>query len=194
MNMKLDKNDVVEEVIVSTSANIEDVKRRDFSSLQIKKYIPLALKQAIICGEDNDGIASRVIDEVDGMKEKNIFNYEALTAIVLVREYTNVDMGSDEDLIDNILASGIVNVIVEECDDACLFLSLLDKKIDKEIEKSNSIQMVLAKGIKDLIAKMPDEKGLKKIMDSFPKILNKVEPERLKTFKDMFVADKGKVG
>ena len=173
--------------------NILDLKTKTFEGLELNSYVPLVMKQLIIDGDDegNEGLASECIVVKDnGMKAIDIFAKEALISITLVREYTNIDLSSEElegyELIDIIIESGLVGTIVKEVPDAKRFITMLEDKIKQELEGANTLPAVVANNLAKLVDKIPDDinaKWFEKMLKNLPKMINAIEPERMEVLK-----------
>jgi hypothetical protein len=153
------------------------------------------MKQAIIDG-DGEGVASECVVEENGLKRVDLFAKETLVTIVLVREYTNIefdDTVEDDELLDVLIESGVIEMILEEVPDAEKFIDFLEDRIDQEIEMFNSLTGVLARGLEKLVSKIPDDinaKTIEKWIKSVPKIMDKISPENKEMIK-MAMTQKG---
>jgi hypothetical protein len=180
--------------------NVTNLKNGDRSTLEFKQYMPLSMKQLIIKGGIEDpesGLIFKCLEtKENGMKVVDIFAKEVLVSIILVREYTNIDLqveDEQEDLIDNILESGIIVDILNEVPDAVRFMEILEEAIDQELEMANALSSVVANGIMKLINKIPkdmDAKWLEKMANKIPKIIDKISPENREIIKGMQVQKK----
>lgn len=180
--------------------NITNLKNKEIAGLEYKYYMPLSMKQLIIKGSPEDpesGITFKCLEtKENGMKVVDIFAKEVLVAIILVREYTNIDLqveDEQDDLIDTILESTIIGDILDEVPDAVRFMEMLEEAIDQELELANTLASVVANGILKLVDKIPkdmDAKWLEKMVNKIPKIMDKISPENREIIKGMQVQKK----
>lgn len=154
----------------------------DVKAVQLKKYIPLGLKELLIIGdEETEGLISKVIIEDNGMYKIDFFNRDVLLALILVREYTNLDLNKiDQDtIIDDIFESGLMEIIINEVPDAKMFIKMFEKNLTQELEIHNSVSGVVARGLEKLIDKIPDidAKQMDKWVKAIPKAFAKLTQE-----------------
>jgi len=154
----------------------------DIKTVQLKKYIPFGLKELLIMGdEDTQGLVSKVIVEDDGMFKVDFFNRDVLLAIILVREYTDIDLTvmNQDTLVDDIFESGLMETIITEIPDAKTFVRMFEKNVAQELEIHNSISGVVARGIEKIVKKIPDidAKQMDKWIKALPKAFAKMSQE-----------------
>ncbi len=156
-------------------------------NIEFIDYVSSAMKEAIIIGDgDNEGIVSECLDKREGSTFINYFLRDALLAIVLVREYTNVEFESGDELVDNIFKSNVVNIILQEIPDAKLFVALFDKCLKQEVEIRNSLSGIVASALEKIIERIPkdiDAKKINKWIRDIPKAFEKLSPENKEILK-----------
>lgn len=163
---------------------LSELDKNTYEGLKIERSISLALKQALIAGSSDQNLLSDCILDHDGVKKVDFFSKEILLATTLIKYYTNIDLSEDEgteevSMVDMILDSGLADFIVEQCSDAKKFVDLFEKCVQQEIEIENSPGVMLNRNIARLIEKIPNEKVMKKLVSDLPKMINKIEPDRL---------------
>ena len=84
--------------------------------------------------------------------------------------------------------NGTLQFILDEipASEINFFNSTLDSMIKQEIGIHNSVGAVLDRSIGKMLDKLPDEKGIKKIIADIPKQVNKIKPDNLQLLIDIF--------
>ena len=183
--------------------------------LEVKKYLSIYTKNILIQGihdfqtEDNesvdvDGIVDRCVTaNADGFYTIDPFSKEITVDLTLVKHYSNLELDVDNvrvndieiDIYDYIVSNGIVDEIKEQmdCREYDLFIDLLDEAIHNKLQSENSIEAsavkvknVLSNFADKIIEKLPDEKGIKRILADAKNQINKIKPEQLNHLKEVF--------
>lgn len=155
--------------------------------LKIKRYLPL-LDKSIVVKQICD---SAVYYDQNGLAYIDMVQKKISICMTVLLNYCNISIGNLEvdktiDVIDVLLESKFYNKIEEAIgDDLSEFHYMIDVELSNIIDRNNSIQAILAKGINTLIQKMPDEKGLTKIIKLISKEFKNFEPEKLTMMQDM---------
>lgn len=156
------------------------------SDLKIKTYLPLLDKSVAIkrvCEScivyDEQGIAY-----VDSIQKKIstmltvLLNYCSLSADGVVEETI--------DVLDTLLESGYYRQIEETIgNDLHDFYYMIEAELANMLERNNSVEGILAKGINALVQKMPNTKEVQKIVKSGFKELKNFDPEKLTMMQNM---------
>lgn len=151
--------------------------------LEVKQYLSIIEKNLIV----NKIIDSCIVlDEINGLSKIDYFYKKLTTDILLLVNYTNIEFSENliEDydyLCENVGIERILNQIpITEVE---FILDLVDCELAQIVKLNNSIEGILASKLDKLIEKIPDQKGIKKIMNDIPKQINKIKPENLEILK-----------
>lgn len=146
--------------------------------LNIKSYISLTEKKILIEKILDICIIEEEIKRIDFALKQ--FAYEYL----LLNFYTNINIETEDiieiydELKENNLIENILKIIPESEKE------FIDYVLRKEIEQiqlvDNSMVNIVNQALKKLVEKMPDQKGLIKLIKELPKQFNKVSPDSLK--------------
>lgn len=150
----------------------------DDGGLEVKQYLPLAAKQILInkileiCKKEENGTSK--IDFT--LKE---FAYE----FSLVNQYSNLDCQLDNIIkfYDELKENGIIDLIIKQIpvDEINFIDYVLEREIEQILNLDNSIEIIVGKALNKLIEKLPDEKGMNKLIKDLPKQINKIDPSKL---------------
>jgi len=151
--------------------------------LEVKQYLSIIEKNLIV----NKIIDSCIVlDEINGLSKIDYFYKKLTSDVSLLVNYTNIEFSENliEDydyLCENVGIERILNQIpITEVE---FILDLVDCELAQIIKLNNSIEGILASKLDKLIEKIPDQKGIKKIMNDIPKQINKIKPENLEILK-----------
>jgi len=162
---------------------IDKIREQDYKIIEgadfdIKKYLSLSFKKALITNILNMCVIEEDIKRIDfSLKE---FSYEYM----LVDEYTNIDFEIDElvELYDELKEHGIIDQILNLIPES--EIKFIDCVLQKEIEQiqlvENSMVSIVNQALNKLVEKIPDQKGLVKLIKELPKQFNKISPDSLK--------------
>lgn len=113
----------------------------------------------------------------------DFFNKRLIMDIGIIADFTDINLNQEETVSDyNTLTElGVMDYILENMNqnDRWFIEDMVDREIEQKIRVENGIEGILASRLKEFIEKIPDEKGIKKIMNDIPKVLNKIKPENL---------------
>lgn len=177
--------------------------------VKIKKYISIYTKNLLINGYHDeessiDGIIDRCVTaNTDGFYILDPFSKKITIDLTLVKHYSNLELDIDNVMVDNIkiniydyiVSNGIVDEIKEQmdCREYDLFIDLVDEVIYNKLQSENSIEAsvikvknVLINFTDKIIEKLPDEKGIKRILADAKNQINKIKPEQLNHLKEVF--------
>ena len=153
--------------------------------LEVKQYLSIIEKNLIV----NKIIDSCIVlDEINGLSKIDYFYKKLTSDVSLLVNYTNIEFSENliEDydcLCENVGIERILNQIpITEVE---FILDLVDCELTQIIKLNNSIEGILANRLQALINKVPDEKGIKKLMTEAQKQINKIKPENLEILKGL---------
>lgn len=149
--------------------------------IQINYYLPIATKQAII-----EQVKLNALEEENGMVFVNPVSKYLAIRLILINFYTNIEGDYNYDELEEL---GVINYIDRELlnnnpTDYINLLEMIDEAIESEKERKNSLAAVLNRNLQLAISKIPDEKGIKRIIAYAPKHLNKIQ--NLEALKGIF--------
>ena len=153
--------------------------------IEVKQYLSIIEKQLMA----NKIIDSCIVIDDESNLYKIDYFYKKLTSDVsFLVNYTNLE--SSENLIEdydylaeNVGIEWILNQIpISEVE---FILDLVDCELAQIVKLNNSIEGILANRLQALINKVPDEKGIKKLMTEAQKQINKIKPENLEILKGL---------
>ena len=156
--------------------NYKIIKDVNFS---VKKYLPLSFKKIIV-----GNILDICVNEEDGIKKIDFALKEFAYEYILVSEYSNVNFEVDDivelydELKEHAIIDAILNLIPES--DIKFINSVLDKEIEQIQLVDNSVANIVNQALNKLVDKIPDQKGLIKLIKELPKQFNKISPDSLK--------------
>ena len=149
---------------------------------ETKIYLPLMEKELII---------NKIIDTIVDVDENNLIKIDFIHLdfffdLEILKSYFSIEIPKDidtKDLLnayDYLCGNDILPQLKTRIDEDYEYLiGLLDKEIKQKIENNNSLSAVLAKTLNKIVAKLPDEKGMQKMINSIPKAINKIDKTNL---------------
>lgn len=151
----------------------------NINKLEIKSYLPYSIKRVLL-----DTIFETCVSENEnGIKAIDFGLIELVKKYKLINEYTNVDFTEVEVLVafDEMSENGILKQILDEIpqEELDFFDNVIEQEIQQIREVDNSFQNVITKSLNNLINRLPDEKGMAKLIKDLPKSINKIDPEKL---------------
>lgn len=171
---------------IKDGGNIEDL------GIEVKQYLPI---------NDKEKLVSRVIIaptiEEDGIKKIDAVTKRFFYEIEMVRAYSNLDFSTidkylqtdggkySEKLVeyyDMIKSSGLVDNILGMIDtEEVRFINdCIEEQIVENNRINNSIAGVVGSALNKLVDKLPDEEGMKELVQGFFTGLKDVNPDNLK--------------
>ena len=162
---------------------LSEINNEDFSNIKIKKYLPFPIKKIMI-----ENILDVCKIQQNSLIKIDYSYLKIIKEISMITQYTNIEI--PEDIVsayDYMKENKIIEYILDAIDrDEILFIDDVLKSEIRQIEKiDNSIENILSKTLNDLTSKIPDEKGLVKIIKEIPKSINKIKPETLEILKNI---------
>lgn len=125
----------------------------------------------------------------NGMVVCDYFLRKLVQDINIIKQYTNIEISDDnyiyeyDFLVENELLDYILDRIVDS--ELSFINEMINKEIKQRISVSNSIENILFQKLQLLIDKIPDEKGIKKLMTEAKKQINGIKPQQLELIKNM---------
>ena len=153
--------------------------------IEVKQYLSIIEKQLIGSKIIDSCI---VIDDESNLYKIDYFYKKLTSDVSLLVNYTNIEFSENliEDydyLAENVGIEWILNQIpISEVE---FILDLVDCELAQIVKLNNSIEGILANRLQALINKVPDEKGIKKLMTEAQKQINKIKPENLEILKGL---------
>lgn len=153
--------------------------------LEVKQYLSIIEKNLIV----NKIIDSCIVlDEINGLSKIDYFYKKLTSDVSLLVNYTNIEFS--ENLIEDYdyLAENVgIELILDQIpiNEVEFILDLVDFELAQIVKLNNSIEGILANRLQALINKVPDEKGIKKLMTEAQKQINKIKPENLEILKGL---------
>lgn len=159
----------------------EDIK--DINDVDVKQYVSFTVKKLIV-----ENIIENSTKTGGGLIKIDYAFLELIKTLTIITQYTNIDVGDDPVYTYDILKEkGLIDEILMKINKSEILF--INRVIENEIEQinkiDNSIQSVVLTALEKLVDKIPDEKGLQKVIREIPKALNKISPEVLATIKDI---------
>jgi len=177
--------------------------------LEVKKYLSIYTKQLLIEGFSDEedsivGIVDRcVIENDNGYFVVDYFSKQIVVDLTLIKHYSNLELdvetvnvnGKEVNIYDYICENGVINEVKEQITyyEYDKFMDLLDEAIHNKLQSENSIEAnvvkvknVLSNFADKIIEKLPDEKGIKRILVDAKNQINKIKPEQLNHLKEVF--------
>lgn len=166
------------------------------SQLEIKNRVSIIEKESAVKSIVETSI--RQSDITPGIYELNYVNNITSMATCLVSLYTNIEL-TEENIYDEIdwIRYYVLDDIKKEIGkDLEEFEEMVDIEINNVLNAKNSIEGILITAVNSLLNKIPDEKGVTKIINNLTKKIEKIsknmKPEQLEQFKKMLTPiDKG---
>jgi len=162
----------------------------ELQDLNIKEYIPLLLKQALV-----NQICEDIFEYENGIAYVKPIEKSISTMINVLMKYCNLEADentSTEEIIevlDLLIEKDIFRKIEKEIgEDVNRFYLTLDETITNVKIKNNSIEAVISKGLDkfvNIIDKNMNVKEINKLIKTASKELQKFEPEKLKSLQEM---------
>ena len=177
--------------------------------LEVKKYLSIYTKQLLIEGFSDEedsivGIVDRcVIENDNGYFVVDYFSKQIVVDLTLIKHYSNLELdvetvnvnGKEVNIYDYICENGVINEVKEQITyyEYDKFMDLLDETIQNKLQSENSIEASAVK-VKNklfeladkIVEKLPDEKGIKRILADAKNQINKIKPEQLNHLKEVF--------
>lgn len=175
--------------------NGEELKSED---INVKSYLPLISKTLMVLGYKEDketigGIIDECIDISDnGIAYINHFKKDMAIVCAIINWYSDItinDISLTEDYTnyDYYITSGLWNHVKNKLGNEYeVLINLIDKSIEEELRKYNSIESIISNSLNKLIEKIPTDVQLKKLVKSSIKDINKMNWDKVPMIKQMF--------
>lgn len=163
------------------------------NNLEVDSYLPILFKRAIVHGINNeeaeiDGLISSCIELKDSMYYVDYAKLAVSKFYLVIMLYTKLEFDTEDstyEIYDFCISNGLYDHILSKISDLKFLEELIDKEIQQYLAVRHSLSYIVARGINQLITKMPDEKDLEKLLKKIPNLINKIKPENLEIFKDI---------
>lgn len=161
------------------------------NDLEITKYLTLTQKNFIFEGtEEETGLINSILKEENNLWFIDRYSYEVHLAHIILNWYGNVQFEQfSVDEYDFVQENGVLNFIINQVDDYYKFTNMLDNILQDELEKRNSLEGIVARGLEKLMDKLDDltddkkmakmVKQMKKAVDGNPQLLELLQLEKL---------------
>jgi len=146
--------------------------------LNIKKYLSINFKKILIRRILDLCIIDEDIKRIDFTLKEFAYEY------IMLNEYSNINFDTEEiaELYDELKEYGIIDTILKLIPKS--EIEFINNILQKEIEQiqlvDNSMINIVNQVLNKLVDKIPDQKGLIKLIKELPKQFNKVSPDSLK--------------
>ena len=136
------------------------------------RYIPVAIKKQIV-----NQIIANCITEENGLITYDYFNYQLALDLSLVEFYYDGECDDIDKFYEDGSMKELYKIIPESEIDFITNAASIAIQEKKEI--NNSISGVIAKNLIAIANKIPDEKGIKRILKEIAKTFNNLNKENL---------------
>lgn len=145
--------------------------------MNIKSYLPIKDKLMLV-----EMVLMNSMDE--DTKKINFALKQMWMELLIVKFYTNIELedGNVFEIYDKLKQDDTVATVFESLSayEYKFIEESINRQIKQEQEYAHSIGVVVKESLDKLLAKIPDEKAMNKLIKLLPKELNKVNPESLK--------------
>jgi len=165
------------------------------NDIKVRPYLPFVQKQLMI----EDLIDSCIDENVRNLKKINYAYKQLNTDMQILLNYADIELDSEINITeqyDFLKEHGIFNYIIEQMNsnEYVELFDLIDKEFNQVLKIDNSVENILSnltlsisKFLNDILLKIPDEKGLKKIVSE----IKKFNPESVSKVKELMEFVKG---
>jgi hypothetical protein len=146
----------------------------------MKKYLPISTKNLII-----EQIINSCIAEENGMKYCDYLLKETAINLSIYQFYGENELETVD--YDQLAETGKFEEVKAGIphDELTSLFTAIDNMIEQKLTIENSLAGVVNRNFTNLIAKIPDEKGMQKIIKALPKAIDKISPENLELIKGL---------
>lgn len=174
---------------------IEQLREQNYElqGVIIKSYLSFPIKRLLI-----KNILSICTNEEQNIKRIDYVLKQFAFEFSLISQYTNLNFENNEvnvNLYDELKEHGTIDAIIEQIPKSELdfIYNILEKEIEQIQLVDNSISVVISNVLNTIIDKLPDEKGMTKLIKDLPKQINKINPEKLSFLSSAIDWNNGKV-
>jgi len=172
--------------------DIENIK-----NVKVKSYLPILLKKSVIHGINNDSL------EIDGLLVSSIIQKDSLYCVdytnlhvskfyLVTMLYTDIIFDTDDSVFetyDFFMENDLFDYVLSQIKDMNFLNDLIDKELSQYLDLHNSLEYTITKVLGDnlskFVDKIPDAKGMEKLLKLLPNAMNKVSPEMRDIIKDI---------
>jgi hypothetical protein len=163
--------------------------------VEVLQYLPMVSKATFISFLANESF----VDSEDGIKVFSPIELELNRIYAYIKFYTNVKFNNKEnlyDIYDQYKSSGDFEKILDAIPES--EISVIENSIYEAIEEKkreqSEIGIVLAKFLEKVNSKIPDSKGINKLIKSLGKEIKGLSPENIEMLKGLLGQDIKKSG
>ncbi|MDD4779012.1 MAG: hypothetical protein PHT02_00215 [Tissierellia bacterium] len=171
--------------------------------IEVKPYLPIISKTLMILGyKDKDTTQNGIIDECikieNGIAYINHFKKDMATVCAVINWYVNfeidnIDIPEYYMVYDYYITSGLWNYVKNQLGNEYeVLLNLIDKSIEEELRKHNSIESVVNNNLNKLIDKIPTDMQLKSLARTLVRDFNSLNWNQIPKIKEIFETVQGK--
>jgi hypothetical protein len=171
--------------------------------INIKTYLPLISKMLMVLGYKEDGktengIIDECIETSNGIAYVNHFKKHMAIVCAVINWYSNIEVDKielekDYTIYDYYITSGLWNYVKNQIgNEYKIILSLVDKSIEEELRKYNSIEAVVNNNLNKLIDKVPTDIQLKQLARTLVRDVNSLNWNSIPKIKEIFETVQGK--
>jgi len=164
---------------------METIREKEYKIddiLYVKPYLSLSAKKVFIQNILDICLISSDINKIDFSLKEFAFEY------ILVARYSNIDFEVDDvlQLYDELKENGVIDLVLTKItiSEKEFISRVLQKEIDQIQLVDNSLANIVSKQLNKLVEKLPDQKGLAKLIKDLPKQFNKIDSSKLKYLAD----------
>ena len=181
-------------MIEQTLLTIEMIREKEYKIgdvLSVKPYLSLTTKKIII-----KKILDLCITEEESIKKIDFALKEFAYGYILSDQYSNINFEVEDvlELYDELKENDIIDIVLKAIPES--EINFIDYVLRKEIEQiqlvDNSLASVVSKSLNKIMEKIPDQKGIAKLIKELPKQFNKLDSSKLKYLTDAIGWNKGK--
>jgi hypothetical protein len=171
--------------------------------IKVKTYLPLISKTLMVLGykedkETTNGIVDECLYINNGIAYVNHFKKHMAIVCAIINWYTDIiideiNIPEDYTNYDYYLTSGLWNYVKNQMgNEYKILLSLIDKSIEEELRKYNSIESVVSNSLNKLIDKVPTNIELKQLARMLVRDINSLNWNSIPKIKEIFETVQGK--
>jgi hypothetical protein len=171
--------------------------------INVKSYLPLISKTLMILGyknenDINNGIIDECIEINNGIAYVNHLKKHMAIVCAIINWYTdteidNIELPNDYTNYDYYITSGLWNHVRNRLgDEYKILLSLIDKSIEEELRKYNSVEMIFNNNLSKLVEKVPTSIELKQLARTLVRDANSMNWDKIPMLKQIFETVQGK--
>jgi hypothetical protein len=164
---------------------IEKIRDQNYeinTDLCIKSYLSLSTKKVLIKKILDLCVFEEDVKKIDFALKQFAYEY------MLINQYTNINFEVDNitEIYDELKENKLIENILKNIPES--EINFINYVLDKEIEQiqlfDNSLVNIVSNSLNKLVEKLPDQKGITKLIKELPKQINKIDPSKFKFLTD----------